>query len=314
MKIRSAIGPDQPGLPGNTFVMVDELENKLGRCWIEVYDRAQQMPSRPLEVRLCHEASAQLSESGRRQLLGTAFARAMLLISQYQENARIYAECGANDSSKLELLTSVGLHDDEALISMKRATDGRMKSVPLPKGCALLCDQLRDERERQFFIERQKKLFGREDAEQWLDDVCEYPGMKRMMLICDSGLAAELVCWVQDGCGVIGMVYTAPAWRRKGAASYLMEAARQYFWQYRIMECRISVRSRMKPMMDLAASVGYSREKVLMRLPGVNIDAHKPAAKKEPQKPDIELTDEERKVQEALRSRMKKYRRLVDQQ
>ena len=99
--------------------------------------------------------------------------------------------------------------------------------------------------------------------------------------MCGNGLrcAAQFMLELANGCGVIGMVYTAPAWRRMGVASYLMESARHYFWQHRVMECRIEVRSRMTPMLRLAASIGYSREKILKRLPGTNIDAA-PAVKK----------------------------------
>lgn len=279
MKIRSVKGLEEIGLPGNTFVIVDDLENRMGKSWIEVHDRAQQMPMRPLEVKLCMEADKELDDSGRRQLLGTALSRAILLISQQQKNARIYAECPAYDSRQLELLTSVGLVDNEALVSMKRLMDGDIKSVNAPAGCVLICDRLADEQERTFFLQRQEKIFGRENAEEWLAEIRAKTGMRRMMLIHDNGLAAELLCWVENGSGVIGMVYTAPAWRRKGAAAYLMESARQYFWQHRVMECRIEVRTRMIPMMRLAASVGYSRERVLMRLPGSDMDMQ-PSVKK----------------------------------
>ena len=71
------------------------------------------------------------------------------------------------------------------------------------------------------------------------------------------------------------MVYTAPAWRRKGVALYLMEAARQYFYQMRMRESHIDLRIMQKPVMLLAASAGYRRSDTLMRLPGMNLDAPK---------------------------------------
>ncbi len=280
MKIRSINGLSEAGLPGNTFVIVDDLEKRLGKSWIEVYDRGQQLPARPFEVKLCMEAEEELDESGRRQLLGTALSRAILLITRQRKNARIYAECGANDTTQLELLTSIGLVDNEALVSMKRVMDGDVKMVTAPEGCVLICDRLSDERERTYFLQRQKKVFGRENAEEWLDEILAKRGMKRMMLVHDTGLVAELLCWVENGSGVIGMVYTAPAWRRKGAASYLLESARQYFWQHRVMECRIAVRTRMTAMVRLAASVGYSREKILLRMPGSDMDMKPSAPKK----------------------------------
>ena len=75
--------------------------------------------------------------------------------------------------------------------------------------------------------------------------------------------------------GVVGMVYTAPAWRRKGVATYLMEAARQYFYQYRLNESHVDMRLRQTGMMRVAATAGYRQSEVLMRLPGMNLDAEK---------------------------------------
>jgi GNAT superfamily N-acetyltransferase len=312
--MRKIGGSGEPGLPGNTYIVVDEMENRLGKCWIEAHRRGEQIPNRSLEICLCMATTPNLDEKGRRQMLGTAFTRAMLFVNGQKENARIYAECAPNDTYTLELLSSMGLVDDEALLSMKRKTDNSVHLCAAPQGTVLICDRLMDEKERKFFVQRQEKLFGRQDAEKWTAEVCAKKGMKRMLLVSDRGLAAELVCWVENNCGVIGMVYTAPAWRRKGAAVYLMEAARKYFWQMRVPECRIEVRSRMLSVLRLAAKVGYAREKVLMRLPGINIDAPKPAVRKQQPKIDLELTEEERRQQEQIEKNIEKYRRLVGEE
>ena len=192
MKIRSIKGFGEVGLPGSTFVIVDDLENRMGKSWVEVHNLAQQMPMRPFEVKLCMEADRALDAGSCRKLLGAAFSRAIMVVSEQKENARIYAECPANDSRRLDLLSSIGLVDDEALISMRRTMDGEIKSVGMPQGCVLICDHLADEQERAFFLQRQEKIFGRENAETWLDEICEKIGMRRMMLVHDNGLAAEL--------------------------------------------------------------------------------------------------------------------------
>lgn len=271
MKIRTAARPGQPGAAENQFIAVDELENKLGSCKVEPFDRGELMPGRPLEIRI----SAVGEGSAVNQLLGTALTRAMILAKEKGVNARIFAECAPNDAVKLDLYSAIGLIDDDALIRMSRPVVPGPSVVRMPEGCLFIADDLSDAKERKFFLERQEKLFMRENAVEWLREIEEKRMMKRLLLTTREGLAGELVCWAEQGEGVIGMVYTAPAWRRKGVGLYLMEAARQYFYQMRLRESHIDLRLLQKPVMRMAASAGYRQSDVLMRLPGMNMDAPK---------------------------------------
>ncbi|MBQ8952569.1 MAG: GNAT family N-acetyltransferase, partial [Clostridia bacterium] len=146
---------------------------------------------------------------------------------------------------------------------------------------------------RRFFLERQEQLFHRENARAWLDETAAKPGFRRLLLTARSGLAGELICWMdpEARAGVVGLVYTVPDWRRRGVASYLMEEARQYFDQCRLpeeflprlrfakdrpledtlLEAVADVRWRMLPATRLAATAGYRREKTLLRLPGIDL-------------------------------------------
>jgi len=266
MKIRSV---SKQGAADNTFVAVDELENKLGSCRIERFDLGEVMPERPCEIRI----SAGGEGSAVDQLLGMALTKAMVMAKECGVNARIYAECAPGDSRKLEMYSSLGLMDDDALVRMSRCVVSGGSVVRLPEGCVLVADDLSDPQERAFFIERQKKLFRRENAEEWLDQIAGKRLMKRLLLTSREGLAGELLCWVEKNDGVVGMVYAAPAWRRKGVATYLMEAARQYFYQYRLAESHLDVRLKQKAMIRVAATAGYRQSEVLMRLPGMNMDA-----------------------------------------
>ena len=72
---------------------------------------------------------------------------------------------------------------------------------------------------------------------------------------------------------MIGLVYTTPAWRKRGVGGYLMEVARDYLYQSRIAEAVYDVRWQMSDAVNLAARVGYRRSETLMRLPGINVDA-----------------------------------------
>ena len=271
MKIRSAARPGETGAAENQFIAVDDLENRLGSCRVEPFERGELMPDRPCEIRI----SASGEGSAVHQLLGTALTRAMMLAKEKNVNARIYAECAPEDHEKLEMYSAIGLMDDDALVRMSRAVVPGPSVARMPEGCVLVTDDLSDARERRFFLERQEKLFMRENAAVWLQEIEKKPMMKRMLLTTREGLAGELLCWAEQTGGIIGVVYTAPAWRRKGVALCLMEAARQYFYQMRLRESHIDLRLMQKPVVQLAASAGYRRSDTLMRLPGMNMDVPK---------------------------------------
>ena len=157
----------------------------------------------------------------------------------------------------------------------------------------LIDDRLDDPVERRFFLERAERLFRVENAAEWLESLAARPGFRRLLFTTRSGLAGELICWMEPETrtGVIGQVYTAPDWRRKGVATRLMEAARQYFDTCRLPEeylprvrfakdrplddklllSAVDVRLRMVAAYHLAAATGYRRDETLLRLPGIDL-------------------------------------------
>lgn len=272
MKIRSVAGSGETGAAENTFIAVDELENRLGQCRIESFRRGEAMPERPYEIRI--EVDGE--DGAISALLGTALTRAMISAQESGLNTRVYAECEPDNKRMMELYASVGLIDDDALIRMSRHVVEGGSVAPLPEGCVPVSDDLSDPQERAFFLDRQKRLFGRTDAEAWLDGLVRSRSMlKRLLLVTRDGLAGEALCWAEGGEGVVGMLYVAPAWRRKGVGFYLMEAARQYFYRCRLPESHVDVRLKQTAMVRVAATAGYRQSKTLTRLPGMNLDAPK---------------------------------------
>ena len=85
MKIRAAARPEGSGLAENTFIAVDDLENRLGSCEVSPMVISELMPNRPCEIRIAAEGDL----SARHQLLGTALTRAMMLARESGMNARI---------------------------------------------------------------------------------------------------------------------------------------------------------------------------------------------------------------------------------
>ncbi len=286
MKIRNASGA--AGQAGDAFIAVDDLENRLGSGRVEMSVYKELMPQRPCDIRLVTEGD----ESARMQLLGTALTRGLMLAKESGLNARIYAECAPGDQALMEAYRSIGLIDDDALVRMSRRVVAGPNVVRLPEGFVLVEDDLTDAQERAFFLDRQRTLFGRENAEAWLEEAGKKPLFRRLLLVSREGLAGELLCWKEPADkmaseaakayrrvgaaqpadeGVIALVYTAPHCRRKGVATRLMEAARQYFFKNRLEKSHVDVRLSMQHMMRLAGTAGYRQERVLMRLPGMNL-------------------------------------------
>ncbi len=274
MKIRNSAEWEEGGKDLNTFVAVDELENRLGKCRVVPSYVGELIPERPMEYKISVESDDPVI---RQQLLGTAFSRAMMLADKQGLNARVYAECRSDDEEMLSLFSTIGMIDNDALIEMNRAVVGGSNLSSVPEGCIFIVDDLSSQAERNYFVERQTRLFGRENAAAWVDELLRKKGMRRLLLANREGLVGETVCYIgADGCGVIEEVYTVPAWRRRGVATFLMEEARRYFFQCGLSGCRLNVRIKMTSMMRTAAALGYRRSNVIMRLPGCDLDAPKP--------------------------------------
>lgn len=274
MRIRNSAEWDEGGKDLNTFLAVDELENRLGKCCVVPSYVGELIHDRPMEYKISVESDDPVI---RQQLLGTAFSRAMLLADQQGMNARIYAECRPEDEEMLALFSTIGMIDNDAIIEMSRAVVGGANLSRLPDGCIFVVDDLSSQAERNFFVERQTRLFGRENAAAWTDELLHKKGMRRLLLANREGLVGETVCYIDaDGYGVIEEVYTAPAWRRRGVATFLMEEARRYFYEKGLSGCRLNVRIKMTAMTRTASALGYRRSKVLLRLPGSDLDAPKP--------------------------------------
>lgn len=255
----------------NSFVALDRQANSLGRCDVEPLMNEHLMPGRPYELKL----SVQGRPEARLQLYAAGIARAMALArAQSGVNARIYTECPVQNDALMEQLRSLGFIDDDARIRMRRRIVPGSSTAPLPAGCTFVNDRLGDPVERAFFLKRAEKLFKLPEPEAWLDAAVQRPCFRRFLLTTRDGLAGELLCWARtQQTGVIGLAYTTPAWRRRGVGGYLMEVARDYFYQSRIAEAICDVRWQMSDAVNLAARAGYRRNETLMRLPGINVDA-----------------------------------------
>lgn len=266
MKIRHATQTDEGTAVENTFVAYDDLENCLGEADVSEYMRDMLCPSRPHHLKVRVDCEEEAMDA----LLGAATARAMLLARGNAAAARIYAQCGAEDTLFMRALTAQGYKDDDALIRMRRPLRRGPIVKPLPAGCVIVRDYLIDETESRFFLERHNAVFAENRDMAYLRELKQKPNFARLLAVAPGGLAGELITWSDGAAGVVGVVETPPAWQKKGVASYLMEQARMYWLSKGLSTAYFDVWTRLTGAMRLAATSGFRPAEVICRYPGID--------------------------------------------
>lgn len=268
MKIRAATKPVDEQALENSFVAVDDLETPMGTLSVAPRMNEELMPERPFEVKLSVHGKAAAADA----LLGAGLSRGLFLAQQAGVPARIYAQCQPSETQKLELLLGLGFENDDALARMRRKVVGGRNIARLGEDMAYIEDRLDDETERAFFLEREEKLFKRENAEERLARMEKLNGFRRLLAVGRDGLAGELLLYETGTTGVVAQVYAVPAYRRRHVAMFLLEQARLCFYQDRIQEAIADVRLRMRGAVALFASAGYRQSEIVCRYPGVDVD------------------------------------------
>lgn len=268
MKIRTASKPVDGQALENSFLAVDDLETPMGTLSVTLRMNEELMPERPLELMLTVHGKAAAADA----LLGAGLSRGMYLAQQAGVPARIYSPCQPGENQKLELLLGLGFENNDALARMRRRVVGGLSIARLGAGMAYVEDRLDDETERAFFLEREEKLFKRENAAERLEKLERMNGFRRLLAVDRGGLVGELLMYETGTTGVIAQVYTAPAHRRRQVAMFLLERARQCFYQDRMQEAIADVRLRMCGAVALFSSAGYRQSEVVCHYPGIDVD------------------------------------------
>lgn len=268
MKIRTSSKPVDEQALENSFLAVDDLETPMGTLSVTPRMNEELMPERPLELKLTVHGKTAAADA----LLGAGLSRSMYLAQQAGMPARIYAQCQPGETQKLELLMGLGFENNDALARMRRKVVGGLSIARLGAGMAYVEDRLEDETERAFFLEREEMIFKRENAAERLEKLERMNGFRRLLAVDRAGLAGELLLYETGTTGVIAQIYTAPAHRRKHVAMFLLERARQCFYQDRMEEAIADVRLRMRGAVALFASAGYRQSEVVCRYPGIDVD------------------------------------------
>ena len=252
----------------NGFEAIDEKTGEqLGCCVVHPEPNPVLFPMRPNNFRL--EFDGEFLAFGK--TLGAAMALARSLVAAEGKPSRIYAECQPNDELFLSALSEYGFHDNDGLVRM--CQDGKaLPATSMPTGCVIVEDDLSDPMERKFFLERYNQLFQIERDHDWLAQCSQRDGFGRILMVASTGLAGELVCWLEDGVGKIGFIHTTKRWRNMGIARHLLTLACEKLWDEGAQIVEADVRARIPLLLRTLESAGFKQTNLLMRYPGVDIN------------------------------------------
>ena len=249
----------------NAFVAMEGYDTVLGECQVEARSYPALLPERPHIVDIAAKGSSEALDA----LYGAGTALAQLLSRRSRQNSEIRIECG---EAQRERLRALGYRERDALVRMRRKHRASPMIERLPAKCTIVFDQLTDPYEARYFIERYNTLFAREDGMAQLKEMQAKDGFSRTVMVAPDGLAGEMLAWLEEGEGVIGYLYTAPAFRRQGVARYLLDLARSYFLDAGLQESRMDVWQRLLPAMQAASAAGFRPAQVLKEYAAIDID------------------------------------------
>ena len=265
MKILHARDENTGLVVENAFVAVEGHDVTLGRCAVKAHIFPELLPERPHIVDI--EVSGE--EHALDALYGAGTARARWIASNAGMNAEIRTEC---DDALRERLKALGYRGDDALVRMRRTHRSGPVIKRLPDRCTIVFDTLDDELEARYFVKRYNALFATDDGMTRLKALREKPGFSRTVMVAPEGLAGEMLAWAEDNDGVIGYLYTAPTFRRRGVADYLLDLARKYFLDAGILTSRMDVWERLYAAYGAASNAGFRPAEALKRYAAIDID------------------------------------------
>lgn len=261
----------------NTVELIDERTGEqAGVCTVSETLLGQMFPERPHRVRISLEGDEALMD----RLVGAGIARAKALAQERGLPSRVYLCIDPEDGAMAELTEQFGFDDTDRLIRMTAPTD-RTEAARLPVGCVIVRDRLEDREEAGYFLERYNGFYGEEQSNGWLAELRENASLFRILAVSRKGMAGEIVCWEEDGRGVLGFLDTSRRWRRMGIARCLTALAMREFADRGIGEADVCVRTSMTVPVTVLGRLGFSGEETLLCYPGIDVE---PAKEKQKEK------------------------------
>lgn len=269
MTIRHVIDERSGREDENRFEALDDFDNRIGEATVTVKRLFSLYPRQPLRIRV----SAEGDDEAMHALLGAATAMALKIAkADPKVAARVYFECPPDDQMMIGTLKTFGYEDDDGVVQMRRRLMPGPIMRSLPEGLTVVRDYLLDGIEAKYFLARYNEIFGESRNQAWLAELREKSDFSRILLVSEDGLAGEMLVWSDGFYGVIGALHTAPNWRRKGVASYLLELSRIFFLEHGVYRSTFDIWLRLNPAGKLAYSLDYEPGDMLLRYPGIDVN------------------------------------------
>lgn len=267
MILRNPKGKNDGMYSGNIFEAVDPRSGEVyGTCTVTEERMPLMFTERPYHVRLDISGEAEALD----MLLGAAFARARALCESQTEPARIYASCDPADDDMLARLRNYGFRDNDGLMRMRRTLSWIDEPKP-PMGCVVVQDSLEDMREQRYFLERYNGIYGECRDARWLAELTARNGFRRILTVAPTGMAGEVVLWLDGETGVIEFFDTARRWRNVGVAGCMLSLACRYLMENGVREAVADVRAKIPYARRVLESAGFRPDVLIRRYPGVDI-------------------------------------------
>lgn len=254
--------------PENAFIAYDEDERPVGACSISAQHKPVLYPEQPYRIYIRTEGALQALDT----LLGAATARSfMLMREEGKSRARIFTACAPEDSEKMESLKALGFEDDDAMLRLVRVLKPGPVGIPVPRGCTVVMDDLEDEAERRYFLDRFNQVMGQDKDDSFLRNLKARGRIMRLLMVDSQGLVGEMLSQEKEGVAKVIYLFTEPRWRRRKVASHLLEAARLEYLSRGVEQSAMDLCRSQEGAMRAAAYCGYRVDRLLVKFPGITV-------------------------------------------
>ena len=251
----------------NTFVAIDEKSGaQIGSAVIYPQNKPIMFPLRPLQVLLDLDGT-ELPD----RLIGAAVARAREICVRSEQFCRLYTQLEPDDAKTLRKFTALGFSDNDGLVRMQMRLPTE-RDFPKPKGVEIVRDDLSNEREQRYFLDRFNLLYETRCGMGWLHSYIDRKNFQRVLMLSGDGIMAEALTWRDGYAGVIGYFQVAKPYRHMGVGKYLISLACDAFESQNLYCAESNVRARYPHVLKLMQSVGFKQVELLTRYPGVDIN------------------------------------------
>jgi len=265
MKILHARNEETDQALENTFVAIEGFDTELGRCQVTSHTYSTLLPERPHILDIDVQGAPETLDA----LYGAGTAYARLLAARSGLNAQIRIQC---DDALRDRLNPLGYRETAAVVRLHRAHKSAPMTRRTPDKCTVVFDKLDDEYEARYFVQRYNTVFSTDAGMDYLKTLREKDRFSRIVMVSPAGLAGEMLTWVEDGVGVIGYLYTAPDFRRRGVAACLLDLSRKYFMEAGIDSSRMDVWTQLYAAYCTASHAGFRPMETLKRYVTIEID------------------------------------------